>query len=228
MDQSVTDAYDSTQRVPRGVVFLDFDDALIRDSSWRLLHGQFGVIEQANAHYERFGDGEIGFAEWGELDASLWEGAAESEIAEAATTVDRLSGVEDAVATLSADGYRIGVVSGGVEQFIREVLSDVSLDFLVANELDVDDGEITGTVDMRVTSERKADIFRRLATQYDVSLSQTVAVGNSAHDFQPDDQGLQIGLNPSDETARTRSDLVIEGDSFQPVVTTIHDWDTGS
>lgn len=228
MDQSIAETSGSGQTASRGLVFFDFDNTLIPGTSWRLLHEQFNVVEEANVHYDQFRDGKVSFAEWGKLDASLWGGSSKSGIAEAAATVDRLSEVEDVITTLSTDGYRVGVVSGGVEQLIRQVLSDVSIDFLVANVLEVDDGEITGTVDMQVTSDGKADIFRQLATQFDVPLEQTVAVGNSASDFQPDDQGLQIGLNPSNKTARARSDVVIEGDSLQPVITTVHNWDNGS
>lgn len=228
MKQSVSDSPVSSRTPPAGVIFLDFDDALIRDSSWRLLHGQFDVVEAADEHYEQYGNGEIGFAEWGELDAGLWEGFPESGITEAATNVERLSGIRNATETLSDAGYRVGVVSGGVKQLIQKVLADVTLDFVIANELEIEDGVITGDVDMRVTSDGKSDIFRELATGHDVSLNQTVAVGNSASDFQPNGRGLQIGLNPTDETARSRSDVVIEGDSMEPVVGRIHEWDNGS
>lgn len=228
MDQSITDAPVSTQSPQQGIIFFDFDDALIRDSSWRLLHDQFEVVEEADMHYNQFAAGEIGFTEWGNLDAELWEGYPESGIVEAAASANRLSGISDTIAGLLDCGYRVGVVSGGVKQFIQEVLTDVSLDFLVANDLEIEGGVITGDVNMRVTSAGKSAIFRQLATQYDVPLEQTVAVGNSADDFQPDGQGLHIGLNPSDDTARDRSDVVIEGDSLEPVIGVIHDWDCGS
>lgn len=228
MDQSITDTPVSNRSPQQGIVFLDFDDALIRDSSWRLLHDQFDVVEEADMHYDQFGAGKIDFAEWGNLDAGLWEGYPESGIVEAAASVNRLCGINNTIAALSDRGYRVGIVSGGVEQLIQEVLTDVSLDFLVANDLEIEGGVITGDVNMRVTSAGKPAIFRQLATQYDVPLDQTVAVGNSADDFQPDGQGLQIGLNPSDDTARDRSDVVIEGDSLEPVVGVVHDWDRGS
>lgn len=217
---------DSGSSPPEGIVFLDFDDALIFDSSWQRLHQQFGTNGESETHYEQYKVGEISFAEWGHLDAGLWAGEPIDHVEQAAATVDRIDDIGSTINTLRSDGFVVGVVSGGLRQFIEAVLADQQLDFLVANDLETADGQLTGDVTMNVTADSKDEIFSRLADSYDITLSQTVGVGNSPEDFQPDLQGLQIGLNPtSDETSR-RADAILDGESLRPIVSIVQDWDS--
>lgn len=221
-----SDRADESQ--PESVVFLDFDDALIFGSTWRLLHQHLGVVEDANEHYDMFSNGEISFSEWGHLDAGLWEGNPADEIAEAAEDIDRITGIDTTIRTLRSEGYVVGIVSGGIRQLISEIMDGHKLDFLVANELDIEDGTITGDVDMAVTPYTKQDIFEQIASNHSVPLDQTIAIGNSADDFQRNLRGLQIGLNPSNDHTRDMADRIVEGESIEPVLPIIQEWSDGS
>ncbi|HXS18396.1 MAG TPA: HAD hydrolase family protein, partial [Polyangiaceae bacterium] len=58
------------------------------------------------------------------------------------------------------------------------------LDFAFANELEVEQGVLTGNVlGTVVDSERKAQILRDMAQVYDVHLEQTIAAGDGANDM---------------------------------------------
>lgn len=228
MEKLSLDIENGDRAAESGIVFFDFDDALISGSSWRAVHEQLGVVNEANKHYEKYKNGSITFSEWGDLDAGLWKNASKAEIATATQQVDRLDEVAGSIGELRSDGFVVGVVSGGVDCFIEEVLSDVDLDFLIANTLSTENGHITGNVDMKVTPDTKQKIFDEVADMFSIPLDQTIAVGNSADDFQRDLQGLQIGLNPSDSQTRKMSDEVVESDSLGPVLKPIQEWRSGS
>lgn len=228
MNSPTTTADKTELSQPAGIVFLDFDDALIFGSTWRILHQHFNVIEDANEHYGRFSDGEISFCRWGHLDAGLWASNPVNALNDAAENIDRISGIDTTIQTLRSKGYVVGIVSGGVQQLISEIMDGHELDFLTANRLYLEDGRITGDIDMTVTSHTKPDIFEQIASSYSIPLKQTIAIGNSSDDFQRDLRGLQIGLNPSDETTRNMADQIVEGESIEPVIPIVQEWAEGT
>jgi phosphoserine phosphatase len=106
-------------------------------------------------------------------------------------------------------------------------MDEHNLDFLTANRLHINDGQITGGVDMTVTPYTKQDIFEQIASDCSIPLEQTIAIGNSSDDFQQNRRGLQIGLNPSDETTREMADQIVEGESIESVLQIIQEWEDG-
>jgi phosphoserine phosphatase len=228
MTSSTTPTDQTEVSQPEGVVFLDFDDALIFGSTWRILHQHFGVVEDANEHYDKFSDGEVSFSQWGHLDAGLWGGNPASALTDAAENIDRISGIDTTIQALRSEGYVVGIVSGGVQQLISEIMDGHKLDFLTANNLNLENGRITGDVDMTVTPYTKQDIFEQIASNHSIPLEQTIAIGNSSDDFQRNLRGLQIGLNPSDETTRDMADQIVEGESIEPVIPIIQEWAGGT
>jgi len=228
MNTSITAEPQTGESEPNGAVFLDFDDALISGSSWRILHQHFGVVDEANEHYRMFSEDEITFSEWGDLDAGLWEGFPAGKIATAAEGIECISGMSSTIQSLRSDGFVVGIVSGGVRQLIAEIIAGEELDFLKANSLTIKDATVTGKVDMAVTPDTKQGIFEEIAHRNSLSMDQTVAIGNSSDDFQRNLRGLQIGLNPSDESTRELSDQIVEGERIDPVLPIIQNWFSGS
>lgn len=93
-------------------------------------------------------------------------------------------GAQRFVATLRGLGFRVGLVSGGFDFFVEELKQRFGLDFVFANELEVDQGRLTGRVrGPIVDSERKAQVLKDMAKAYNLRLEQTVAVGDGANDM---------------------------------------------
>ena len=73
---------------------------------------------------------------------------------------------------------------GGFDFFVEELKARFGLDFAFSNELEVQDGVITGRVHGSVVDgERKAQVLKDMAKVYKCRLEQTVAIGDGANDM---------------------------------------------
>ena len=86
--------------------------------------------------------------------------------------------------TLKRLGYETAVVSGGFTQVIGALVAELGIDHLAANELEMDDGVLTGgLVGPIVDRVGKAEALVRFAAAAGVPQSRTIAVGDGANDL---------------------------------------------
>jgi phosphoserine phosphatase len=106
-------------------------------------------------------------------------------------------GARTFVRTLRRLGYSVGVVSGGFTLFTDRFVRELELDFAAANELEIENGVVTGRICGPIVDRAgKADALRRFAQEYGVPLSQTVAVGDGANDIDMlESAGLGVAFN---------------------------------
>jgi phosphoserine phosphatase len=127
----------------------------------------------------------------GELDftASLRQRVATLKGADA----NILRQVRDAAADARADatgaeaeslGWKVAIASGGFTFFADYLREKLHLTTVVANELEIMDGKLTGQVigDI-VDAQYKANTLTRLAEKYEIPVVQTVAIGDGANDL---------------------------------------------
>jgi phosphoserine phosphatase len=75
-------------------------------------------------------------------------------------------------------------VSGGFTQVIQAIVTDLGIDHLAANELEIKDGVLTGgLVGPIVDRVGKAQALIRFAVAAGVPQSRTIAVGDGANDL---------------------------------------------
>ncbi|MGH3428314.1 MAG: phosphoserine phosphatase SerB, partial [Mycobacteriales bacterium] len=171
------------RRSKRLVVF-DVDSTMIQGEVIEMLGAFAGVESQVREITEAAMRGELNFAESLEHRVSLLAGLPASVLDEVAASLKLTLGARTTVRTLKRLGYRCGVVSGGFMQVIGGLTKELGLDFAVANELEVVEGHLTGHVVGEVVDRAgKAAVLRRFAAEYDVPLSQCVAVGDGANDI---------------------------------------------
>ena len=79
---------------------------------------------------------------------------------------------------------KLAIFSGGFKPIARRLQADYGFDEVVANELEVKDGRVTGrAVAPIVNREYKASALRDLAARLNISLEACIAVGDGAHDL---------------------------------------------
>jgi phosphoserine phosphatase len=94
------------------------------------------------------------------------------------------AGARTLITTLSGLGYKSGIVSGGFTQVIAPLATELGIDYVAANSLEIASGKLTGRLSGPVIDRPgKAEALRRFATEAGVPLSQTVAVGDGANDL---------------------------------------------
>ncbi|GLS83839.1 phosphoserine phosphatase SerB [Paraferrimonas haliotis] len=105
-------------------------------------------------------------------------------IAQLCQQLPLMPGIEAMVARLQLHGWKLAVVSGGFMPFVEQLMQQVGLDDAMANQLDIADGKIIGTVSGTIVdSEYKAQRLAFLANEWGIPASQTVAIGDGANDI---------------------------------------------
>ncbi|MGO1057138.1 phosphoserine phosphatase SerB [Crossiella sp. CA198] len=185
-----------TRRAKRLVVF-DVDSTLIQGEVIEMLAAHAGCEEQVREITEAAMRGELDFTQSLERRVALLAGLPADVLAEVGRTLELTPGARTTVRTLRRLGFRCGVVSGGFTQVIAGLAEELRLDFVAANELEIEDGKLTGRVTGEVVDRAgKAVALRRFAAEHDIPLAQCVAVGDGANDIDMlSTAGLGVAFN---------------------------------
>ncbi|CRK62164.1 Phosphoserine phosphatase [Alloactinosynnema sp. L-07] len=184
------------RRAKRLIVF-DVDSTLIQGEVIEMLAAKAGAEEQVRQVTEAAMRGELDFTESLHHRVAHLKGLPESVLDEVARSIELTPGARTTIRTLKRLGFRCGVVSGGFTAIIDRLVDDLDLDFAAANELEIEDGVLTGRVVGDVVDrEGKAVALRRFADGFGVPLAQCVAVGDGANDIDMlSTAGLGIAFN---------------------------------
>lgn len=184
-------------RRAKRLVVLDMDSTLIQNEVIDLLADEAGVGADVADITERAMAGELDFAEALRARVELMKGADASVIDRALARVKLTPGARTFVRTLKRLGFKLAVVSGGFTQFTAYVAKELELDHAFANQLEIQDGVLTGgVVGQIVDRAEKADILRKVAAAENIPVGQTVAVGDGANDLDMlSTAGLGIAFN---------------------------------
>ncbi len=175
---------DSIYRRNRRLAVFDMDSTLIEVEVIDELAKAAGVGAQVTAITDRAMRGEIDFRESFKKRLALLKGLSESVLKEIADNLPLTEGAENLFAELKKLGYRTAILSGGFSYFANKLQAKLGIDYVYANELEIIDGKLTGeAVEPIVDAQRKADLLKELARKENISLEQTIAVGDGANDL---------------------------------------------
>ena len=175
---------DNIYRKNRKLVVFDMDSTLIQAEVIVELAKLANVGEKVNKITESAMRGEMDFKESFQKRVALLKGIKEEQLANISRNLPLTDGAELVAKTLKGLGYKLGILSGGFT-FVGEYLKDkLGFDYMYANELDIENGVVTGKVvgDI-VDGEKKAILLRQIAQKENLALEQTIAVGDGANDL---------------------------------------------
>ncbi|QFU77548.1 phosphoserine phosphatase SerB [Halioglobus maricola] len=184
LDVDLAFQQDNMFRRNRRLVAFDMDSTLIEAEVIDELAARAGVGEQVSEITERAMRGELDFSESFRARVALLEGLGEEALAQIAGELRITEGAEHLIGTLRKLGYKTAILSGGFTYFARDLQQRLGIDYVHANELDIENGEVTGKVTGTIVDgERKAYLLRQLAEQEGLDLQQVIAVGDGANDL---------------------------------------------
>lgn len=168
----------------RRLVVFDMDSTLVQAEVINLLAEKAGAGDQVARITEAAMSGRMDFKESLIRRVSLLEGLAEAVLAEVAAGLKLTDGAERVVATLKGLGYKLGIISGGFDYFGKYFQGKLGLDYVFANQLEIVDGRLTGKLKGDIIDgAKKAELLKTLAMVENISLEQTIAVGDGANDL---------------------------------------------
>jgi len=168
----------------RRLVAFDMDSTLIQAEVIDELAKRAGVGKEVAAITDRAMRGEIDYKESLTKRTALLKGLPESALGEVAATLKFTDGTERLMSTLKKLGYKTVILSGGFTYFGRALQRRLGFDYVFSNELEIEDGHLTGNIIGEIVDgEKKAELLASIAKHEGFSLEQTIAVGDGANDL---------------------------------------------
>ena len=175
---------DDIFRRSRRLICFDMDSTLIETEVIDELAERAGVGAQVRAITERAMRGEIDFRESFTERVALLKGLDVSVMEEIAQQLPITEGLERMMTILKRVGYKTAILSGGFTYFGNYLRQKYGFDYVYANELEIEDGRLTGRyVGEVVDGRRKAELLRLLCQFEEINIAQSVAVGDGANDL---------------------------------------------
>ena len=184
LDFDVSMQEDTIFRRSRRLICFDMDSTLIETEVIDELAIKAGVGDEVKAITEAAMRGEIDFKESFEQRVALLKGLDVSVMREIAENLPMSEGIERLMTVLKRTGYKIAILSGGFTYFGNYLKQKFGIDYVYANDLEVEDGKLTGRyLGDIVDGKRKAELLRLIAQVENVDIAQTIAVGDGANDL---------------------------------------------
>ncbi|MCI1779394.1 MAG: phosphoserine phosphatase SerB [Bacteroidales bacterium] len=175
---------DNMFRRMRRLICFDMDSTLTKTEAIDELAKKAGVGDEVAAITARAMRGEIDFKESFTERIALLKGLDESALKEVADEMPITEGVDRLMFVLKKYGYKIAILSGGFTYFGEVLRHKYGIDYVYANELEIEDGKLTGRVTGEIVDgRRKAELLKLIAQVERVDIAQTIAVGDGANDL---------------------------------------------
>ena len=175
---------DNIFRRNRRLVVFDMDSTLIDAEVIDELAHEAGVGDQVAAITEAAMQGELDFKESVTQRMALLKGVDASVLQSVAERLTLNEGAEHLISTLKKLGYKTAIVSGGFTFFGEYLQQRLGVDYVYANQLDIEHGMVTGLVSGEIIDgQRKAELLRQIAQREGLKLQQVIAVGDGANDL---------------------------------------------
>ena len=175
---------DNMFRRMRRLICFDMDSTLIETEVIDELAIRAGVGDQVKAITARAMRGEIDFRESFKERVALLKGLDVRVMRDIAEHLPITEGVERLMYVLKRYGYKIAILSGGFTYFGNYLKEKFGIDYVYANQLEIEDGKLTGHYKGEIVDgKRKAELLQLIAQVENVDIAQTIAVGDGANDL---------------------------------------------
>ncbi len=175
---------DAIFRRSRRLLCFDMESTLIETEVIDELAERAGVGDQVRAITASAMRGEIDFRESFTQRVALLKGLDVAVMEEIARSLPITEGLERMMTVLKRVGYKTAILSGGFTYFGNYLRQKYGFDYVYANELEIEDGRLTGRFTGEVVDgRRKAELLRLLCQFEEINLAQAVAVGDGANDL---------------------------------------------
>ena len=200
---------------PKRVIVFDCDSTIIQQEVIDELAKTAGVDQVVQEITHKAMNGDIDFQEALKKRVKLLKGLPVEKLELLTNTIKLTPGAEELISALRFMGYKIAVISGGFSFFTDHLKKLLNLDYVFANELEIENGVVTGKIKGEIIdAEKKGELIKQIADIEGLSADQIVAVGDGSNDrFMLSNAGLAIGFNPK-EILKDYSDGMITSDNI--------------
>ena len=165
------------------LALFDVDSTLIEQEVIDLLAQRTPYGDRVSEITRRAMAGEIDFDSALKERVSLLRDLPESIFDDVISEITFSPGALELITFLKKQGVLVGAVSGGFINILEKLFKRISLDYLSANSLEIQNGLLTGrTLGPIVNRRAKAEALSHFAEISGVSMRETIAVGDGSND----------------------------------------------
>jgi phosphoserine phosphatase len=167
------------------LALFDLDGTLTTErSAWEYIHRRLGVWDgQAEKFQQAYLRQEISYDEFCLLDAAVWRGMKVSAVKRILGGIPLQPGAGELIAYLREKGVRLGIISSGLSFLSERFKEEFGFDYAVANDLETEDGVLTGGIRINVHYDQKAEWVEDARRRFGLEQEEVFAVGDSAGDI---------------------------------------------
>lgn len=202
------------------LVVFDVDGTLTKHNSiWWRLHEVFDTTEEGKKFYDQFFAGEISYQEWADLDAGLWRGRSVEEIMAIVHATELVAGAVESIAEIRSRGFEVAILSGGINFLAEDIARRVNIDYVLTNELEAEDGILTGRVRVRVGWGEKVEEIKEILRHFGTSFERTIFVGDGRNDVSVMKKaGLAIAFRPEHPEVERSAHVVVNEEDLRAIL----------
>jgi len=195
----------------RKLIIFDVDSTLVDAEIIDELAEVAGVGKEVAKITNMAMKGEIDFGKALRERVQLLRGLPEIEVIKVAEHVPIMPGAERLLREAKSKGYTVVAVTGSFMIVVNTVNEKLNLDHIVANELVIKDGLVTGEVKGPLTEQNaKVHVLEQIAKSEGMSLQDCIVVGDGANDVAMFEKaGLSIAFN-ADPVLKSVADVIID------------------
>ncbi|WP_108461260.1 phosphoserine phosphatase SerB [Devosia naphthalenivorans] len=174
-----------TEQRRKQILIADMDSTMIEQECIDELAAALGIKEQVAEITDRAMRGELDFGQALDTRVALLKGLERKVVEQVRREqITLMPGGRALVQTMKAYGAYTSLVSGGFTLFAEYFAKRIGFDEAVANVLEFDGEQLTGTVTKPIVDkDTKRERLVALAAERNLQLSQTIAVGDGANDL---------------------------------------------
>jgi phosphoserine phosphatase len=201
------------------MIVFDMDSTLIDAETIDELARAAGIVSKVEEITKKAMYGDFDFEQALIERVRLLKGLPLETALDAVNQINLMPGATELILYVKSRGFKTAMISGGFTISADMIGKVLNIDFVVSNELLVEDGCLTGKVVGPITqSDSKAKVFEKLARLNGVPPEQCVVVGDGANDACVFERaGFAIAFNPK-PILREYADVVITKKDLRAVI----------
>ena len=205
--------------------FIDVDGTLTTDhNAWEKVHRRFGLEKEMKEHHALFFSQKITYDEWAKMDVTMWKGRPYSDFQDALKNPKLIGSAREGIQLLQRNGFEVVLISGGLEEMVKNVADMIQADSFISNVISQTDGIIDGQVMMKV-GVSKEDVIADIAKNQNYDLEASIAIGDGFNDIEMfKSVGYSVSLNPTSEEVADAADSVYFSNNFYEVISAVLDF----
>lgn len=167
-----------------GLLVMDMDSTVIGIECIDEIAKLADVGQEVAEVTEKAMRGEIAFNESLHHRVACLEGVPVEHLRQIRDSLPLMPGIQGLLSELKKHNWKLAIASGGFTYFADHLKRRLELDYATSNTLVIENGLLTGKVEGEVVNaDVKAETVKQLALKWNISDTQTVAMGDGANDL---------------------------------------------